>query len=224
MFLAAAEELRIKGLSQASNDSKLEKLDNSVPKIKQASGGSNTNSTSSVGQPPAKKPRESSPGMQQAFNAFSSSNSFLFQAYLQFLRLLVPSLQRGLMMMNPSLLNSQSNESLPCHKARIVLVTTWLKMMTVNRATCSTASSRLNKHLPSSNKLQSQQEPKLQDSRIISTTFPHSISCKVWLSSNSLSSIRKVNTLRFFFVSDCLFHFRSRGWSWSNWSNDILTG
>ena len=46
MFLAAAEELRIKGLSQASNDSKLEKLDNSVPKIKQASGGSNTNSTS----------------------------------------------------------------------------------------------------------------------------------------------------------------------------------
>ena len=62
MFLAAAEELRIKGLSQASNDSKLEKLDNSVPKMKQASGGSNTNSTSSAGQPPAKKPRESSPG------------------------------------------------------------------------------------------------------------------------------------------------------------------
>ena len=57
-FLAAAEELRIKGLSQASNDSKLEKLDNSVPKMKQVSGGSST----SQGQPPAKKPRESSPG------------------------------------------------------------------------------------------------------------------------------------------------------------------
>ena len=55
-FLAAAEELRIKGLSQASNDSKLEKLDNSVPKMKAVSGGS------SNGQPPAKKPRESSPG------------------------------------------------------------------------------------------------------------------------------------------------------------------
>ena len=55
-FLAAAEELRIKGLSQASNDSKLEKLENSVPKMKQVSGGS------SNGQPPAKKPRESSPG------------------------------------------------------------------------------------------------------------------------------------------------------------------
>ena len=55
-FLAAAEELRIKGLSQASNDSKLEKLENAVPKMKQVSGGS------SNGQPPAKKPRESSPG------------------------------------------------------------------------------------------------------------------------------------------------------------------
>ena len=52
-FLAAAEELRIKGLSQASNDSKLEKLDNSVPKMKLVS---------STGQPPAKKLRESSPG------------------------------------------------------------------------------------------------------------------------------------------------------------------
>ena len=222
MFLAAAEELRIKGLSQASNE-KLEKLDNSVPKIKQASGGSNTNSTSSVGQPPVKKPRESSPGMQ-FFDVFPLLTLFIFQAYLQFLRLLVPSLLRGLMMMNPSLLNSQSNESSPCHKARIVLVTTWLKTMIVNRAICSTASSRLNKHLPSSNKLQPQQEPKLQDSRIISTTFPHSISCKVWLSSNSLSSIRKVNTSRFFYDSDCLFHFRRRGWSWSNWSNDTFTG
>ena len=56
-FLAAAEELRIKGLSQASTESsKLEKLDNSVPKMKAVSGGS------SNGQPPAKKPRESSPG------------------------------------------------------------------------------------------------------------------------------------------------------------------
>ena len=61
MFLAAAEELRIKGLSQASNDTKLEKLENSVPKMKQASGGSN----STPGQPPAKKPRESSPGEHQ---------------------------------------------------------------------------------------------------------------------------------------------------------------
>ena len=54
-FLAAAEELRIKGLSQASSihDSKLEKLDSSVPKIKQSSG--------ERGQPPAKRPRESSP-------------------------------------------------------------------------------------------------------------------------------------------------------------------
>ena len=53
-FLAAAEELRIKGLSQASTESsKLEKLDNSVPKMKLVS---------STGQPPAKKLRESSPG------------------------------------------------------------------------------------------------------------------------------------------------------------------
>ena len=53
-FLAAAEELRIKGLSQASSshDSKLEKLDSGVPKMKQSSGG----------QPPAaKRPRETSP-------------------------------------------------------------------------------------------------------------------------------------------------------------------
>lgn len=74
MFLAAAEELRIKGLSQASNDSKLEKLDNSVPKIKQASGGSNTNSTSSVGQPPAKKPRESSPGISPVSTPVSAKS------------------------------------------------------------------------------------------------------------------------------------------------------
>ena len=61
-FLAAAEELRIKGLSQASTESsKLEKLDNSVPKMKQVSGGSST----SQGQPPAKKARESSPGEPQ---------------------------------------------------------------------------------------------------------------------------------------------------------------
>ena len=61
-FLAAAEELRVKGLSQASSDGKLEKLENAVPvpKMKQASGGS----VSSQGQPPAKKPRESSPGKQ----------------------------------------------------------------------------------------------------------------------------------------------------------------
>ena len=54
-FLAAAEELRIKGLSQASSshDSKLEKLDSTVPKMKQSSG--------ERGQPPAKRPRESSP-------------------------------------------------------------------------------------------------------------------------------------------------------------------
>jgi len=59
-FLAAAEELRIKGLSQASSsDSKLEKLESTVPKMKQASGGS---ISSQPGQPPAKKPRESSPG------------------------------------------------------------------------------------------------------------------------------------------------------------------
>ena len=151
MFLAAAEELRIKGLSQASNDSKLEKLDNSVPKMKQASGGSNTNSTSSAGQPPAKKPRESSPGMQ-LFLPFPRLTLLLFQAYLQFLRLLVPSLLRGLMMMNLSRPSSQSNESSPCHKAR-ALVTTWPRTMTANRAICSTASFRPNKTLPSSNKL-----------------------------------------------------------------------
>ena len=57
-FLAAAEELRIKGLSEASSaDSKLEKLEHhAVPKMKQTPG-------SSHGQPPAKKPRESSPGV-----------------------------------------------------------------------------------------------------------------------------------------------------------------
>ena len=57
-FLAAAEELRIKGLSEASSaDAKLEKLEHgSVPKMKQTSGGA------SHGQPPTKKPRESSPG------------------------------------------------------------------------------------------------------------------------------------------------------------------
>lgn len=56
-FLAAAEELRIKGLSQASNESKLEKLDPSVPKIKLVAG-----SSTGQGQPPAKKLRECSPG------------------------------------------------------------------------------------------------------------------------------------------------------------------
>ena len=55
-FLAAAEELRIKGLSQASS----EKLENAVPKMKQVSGGGS--GLASQGQPPAKKPRESSPG------------------------------------------------------------------------------------------------------------------------------------------------------------------
>jgi len=57
-FLAAAEELRIKGLSEASStDAKLEKLEHSsVPKMKQTSGDA------SHGQPPTKKPRESSPG------------------------------------------------------------------------------------------------------------------------------------------------------------------
>eukprot|EP00092_Neocalanus_flemingeri_P058427 GFUD01069620.1.p1 GENE.GFUD01069620.1~~GFUD01069620.1.p1 ORF type:complete len:627 (-),score=160.57 GFUD01069620.1:1028-2908(-) len=74
MFLAAAEELRIKGLSQASENSKLEKLDNSVPKMKQASGGSNTNSTSSAGQPPAKKPRESSPGISPVSTPVSAKS------------------------------------------------------------------------------------------------------------------------------------------------------
>ena len=68
-FLAAAEELRIKGLSQASSsgaESKIEKQlsdhhhENHVPKMKQSSGGSH--SISSQGQPPAKKPRDSSPG------------------------------------------------------------------------------------------------------------------------------------------------------------------
>jgi len=55
MFLAAAEELRIKGLSQASNESKLEKLDtNSVPKKKPFL-------PTTMGQPPTKKIRESSP-------------------------------------------------------------------------------------------------------------------------------------------------------------------
>jgi len=72
MFLAAAEELRIKGLSQASNDGKLEKLDNSVPKIKQASGGSNSNS--SAGQPPTKKPRESSPGVSPVSTPLSAKS------------------------------------------------------------------------------------------------------------------------------------------------------
>ena len=72
-FLAAAEELRIKGLSQASNESKLEKLDNSVPKMKQVSGGSST----SQGQPPAKKARESSPGeCQTVGDALPSLASF----------------------------------------------------------------------------------------------------------------------------------------------------
>ena len=58
-FLAAAEELRIKGLSEASSaDAKLEKLEHAtVPKMKQTSGGL------SHGQPPSKKPRESSPGI-----------------------------------------------------------------------------------------------------------------------------------------------------------------
>ena len=58
-FLAAAEELRIKGLSEASSaDAKLEKLEQStVPKMKQNSGGPG------YGQPPSKKPRESSPGI-----------------------------------------------------------------------------------------------------------------------------------------------------------------
>jgi hypothetical protein len=59
LFLAAAEELRIKGLSQAS--SWPDKSDNNqVPKKKTNSGGSST------GQPPAKRPRpmeQSSPGV-----------------------------------------------------------------------------------------------------------------------------------------------------------------
>ena len=69
-FLAAAEELRIKGLSQArSSDSKLEKLESTVPKMKQASGGS---ISSQPGQPPAKKPRESSPGKDSEAVAMTS--------------------------------------------------------------------------------------------------------------------------------------------------------
>jgi len=57
MFLAASEELRIKGLSQASNDSKMEKLDNAVPKKKMISSVTPV----PMGQPPVKKVRESSP-------------------------------------------------------------------------------------------------------------------------------------------------------------------
>ena len=74
-FLAAAEELRIKGLSQASSsDSKLEKLESTVPKMKQASGGS---ISSQPGQPPAKKPRESSPGKEDKnhfYNYYGTKN------------------------------------------------------------------------------------------------------------------------------------------------------
>ena len=62
-FLAAAEELRIKGLSQASS----EKLENAVPKMKQVSGGGS--GLASQGQPPAKKPRESSPGEASAIDS-----------------------------------------------------------------------------------------------------------------------------------------------------------
>ena len=65
-FLAAAEELRIKGLSQASS----EKLENAVPKMKQVSGGGS--GLASQGQPPAKKPRESSPGEASAIDIIDS--------------------------------------------------------------------------------------------------------------------------------------------------------
>ena len=65
-FLAAAEELRIKGLSQASS----EKLENAVPKMKQVSGGGS--GLASQGQPPAKKPRESSPGAASAIDIDSA--------------------------------------------------------------------------------------------------------------------------------------------------------
>ena len=65
-FLAAAEELRIKGLSQASS----EKLENAVPKMKQVSGGGS--GLASQGQPPAKKPRESSPGEASAIDIDSA--------------------------------------------------------------------------------------------------------------------------------------------------------
>jgi len=51
MFLAAAEELRIKGLSQASNEGNLQ----TVPKKKLSMGGTGS-------QPPMKKAREGSPG------------------------------------------------------------------------------------------------------------------------------------------------------------------
>lgn len=69
-FLAAAEELRIKGLSEASSaDAKLEKLEQStVPKMKQNSGGP------SYGQPPSKKPRESSPGISPSSTPVSAKS------------------------------------------------------------------------------------------------------------------------------------------------------
>merc|ERR550534_3159922 len=51
MFLAAAEELRIKGLSQASNEGNLQ----TVPKKKLSMSGTGS-------QPPMKKAREGSPG------------------------------------------------------------------------------------------------------------------------------------------------------------------
>ena len=68
-FLAAAEELRIKGLSQASS----EKLENAVPKMKQVSGGGS--GLASQGQPPAKKPRESSPGAASAIDIDSAATT-----------------------------------------------------------------------------------------------------------------------------------------------------
>merc|ERR1712013_804869 len=127
MFLAAAEELRIKGLSQASNDSKLQVAPTPTP-------------------PPVRA------------NHLLRKPESLPLAYLQFLRLLVPSLPRGQMMMNQSLLNSQSSGSLPCHKARR-RGTTLQKTMIVSKAISSTASSKHNKTLPSSNKPLPQQDP-----------------------------------------------------------------
>ena len=66
MFLAAAEELRIKGLSQASNDGKLEKLD--VPKKKLSVGAA-------LLQPPTKRAREGSPGGSPASSGPGSARS-----------------------------------------------------------------------------------------------------------------------------------------------------
>jgi hypothetical protein len=92
-FLAAAEELRIKGLSQANTwpEAKSDRNDtsnntvntNQVPKKKTNSGGS----THSTGQPPAKRPRpedKSSPGNNKSPTYTSVNDTYvLFFEYFQ---------------------------------------------------------------------------------------------------------------------------------------------